>query len=249
MRQSLKGKDYGMNPEFRNRGEEQTRVETLSDAVFALAVTLLVLSSTVPTNFKELVDSFDNIIPFGICITLLMIIWYQHYIFFIRYGFKDVKIVAMNTLLLFLTLIYVYPLKFLFTILYKINVGMFTSDKELINEVFQKTISVQDTSTLMVVYGMGAATVFIVLGIMYMIALNRSKALELTPLEIFHTKTNMYNNWIMAAIPLLSTLVAMFSGPNGFFFAGITYWLYGITMPLFHSLRKKRKKKLFPVGT
>ncbi|MEQ8243792.1 TMEM175 family protein [Fulvivirga sp.] len=89
VRQKLKASPLGINPEFKNRGEEQTRIETFSDAVFALAVTLLVLSSTVPTTYDQLLESFVNIIPFGICITLLMMIWFQHYIFFIRYGFKD----------------------------------------------------------------------------------------------------------------------------------------------------------------
>lgn len=35
----------GLNKKFNYRGENQSRVETLSDAVFALAITLLVLSS------------------------------------------------------------------------------------------------------------------------------------------------------------------------------------------------------------
>ncbi len=83
----------GMNPHFSYRGEEQTRIETFSDAVFALAVTLLILSSTVPETFTEFYASLIDVVPFGICMVLLTLIWYQHYIFFIRYGLKDVRIV------------------------------------------------------------------------------------------------------------------------------------------------------------
>lgn len=245
MRQALKGSDYGLNPEFRNRGEEQTRIETFSDAVFALAVTLLILSSTVPQSFEQLQASFSDIIPFGICITLLMLVWYQHYIFFIRYGFRDVKIVAMNTLLLFLLLIYVYPLKFLFSILYKINLAIFTNDKELLQYLFTNVIKPENTGELMIIYGLGASAVFIVMGILFLVANNRRHALELTPIECYHTRSSVYNNFLMGSIPLLSAIVAAIGSENSFMYAGITYWLYGVAMPVFSIYRKRRKVKIF----
>lgn len=243
MRQHLKGRDYGMNPDFRNRGEEQTRIETFSDAVFALAVTLLVLSNTVPGTFEELIDSFANIIPFGICITLLMIIWYQHYIFFIRYGFKDINIVAINTVLLFLLLIYIYPLKFLFTVLYNLNAAWITQDRELLTNLFQVVIPEPQAPTLMIIYGMGAAAVFLVISWMYLLAYKRRREIELNDLEIFHTKTSIYDNLISAGVPLISVMIASF---GGFFWAGMAYWLFAVTMPIFHVLRQRKKRKLFP---
>lgn len=43
------GKHYiGMNKEFRFRGEETGRLENLSDGVFALAITLLLISTSAP---------------------------------------------------------------------------------------------------------------------------------------------------------------------------------------------------------
>ena len=69
-KKSLQGKDFVL------RGEAQTRIETLSDAVFAIAIALLVLSSSVPERYDELLLSMQDIIPFGVCITLLMLIWY-----------------------------------------------------------------------------------------------------------------------------------------------------------------------------
>lgn len=247
MRQSLKNSLIGMNTDFTYRGEEQTRIETFSDAVFALAVTLLVLSSTVPDTFEQLKDSFSNLVPFAICITLLMIIWYQHYIFFIRYGFRDVKIVAINTMLLFLVLVYVYPLKFLFMVLSSLFYNMITGDKEALNVLFTEVLPAADAPVLMVIYGLGATAIFAVLAWMYKIALNRKVLLEMTALEVFHTKTNYYNNIIMAAIPALSALISLFTlgGRHSFMLSGFCYWVYAVAMPVFNIYRNKRQKKLF----
>lgn len=103
----------GLNPNFSFRGKQQTRIETFSDAVFALAITLLVLSSTIPETFEDLWASMRDVIPFAICVALIIVIWYQHYIFFLKYGLQDKVTILLNTILLFVLLVYVYPLKFL----------------------------------------------------------------------------------------------------------------------------------------
>lgn len=82
MRESLNKNFLGMNSEFRYRGKEPGRLENFSDAVFALAITLLLISTTPPTNFDQVKRFAFDLIPFLLCITLIITIWYEHYIFF-----------------------------------------------------------------------------------------------------------------------------------------------------------------------
>src|SRR5215813_5661399 len=99
-------------PHFRWRGGEITRVEGFSDAVFAFAITLLVVSLEVPRTFHELAQTLRGFVVFGVCFTLLIVVWHEHYVFFRRYGLQDSATIWLNAALLFVMLFYVYPLKF-----------------------------------------------------------------------------------------------------------------------------------------
>ena len=79
-------KQVGMNQEFRHCGEEPGRLENFSDAVFALAITLLLISTTAPTNFQQIKRFTYDLLPFLLCIALILIIWHEHFTFFFRYG-------------------------------------------------------------------------------------------------------------------------------------------------------------------
>ena len=114
MREGLVRRRVG-EEDFRWRGEDVSRIEGFSDAVFAFAVTLLVVSLEVPKTFDELLETMRGFVAFAICFYLLLIVWYEHYKFFRRYGLRDILILVLNAALLFLVLMYVYPLKFLFT--------------------------------------------------------------------------------------------------------------------------------------
>jgi len=102
---------------FRWRGGDVSRVEAISDAVFALALTLLIVSLEIPRTFDELVQIFRLAPLFLVCFFLIIMIWYFHYLFHRRYGLEDFITIVLNSLLLFVVLMYVYPLKFLFSLL------------------------------------------------------------------------------------------------------------------------------------
>lgn len=68
-------KKVGAREGFRWRGEEVSRLEGLSDAVFAFAVTLLIVSTEVPKTYNDLVVKLRDFVPFAMCFVQLMAVW------------------------------------------------------------------------------------------------------------------------------------------------------------------------------
>ncbi len=99
---------------------------------------------------------------------------------------------------------------------------------------------------LMIIYGVGAAGIFLVLMLMYRYALKNSELLQLNEIERFDTKASMIANLIMATVPLISVTVAIVFRNFVFaaMYAGFTYFLYPILMPVFGKYTQKKRKKL-----
>jgi len=246
IRKHLKSRKLS-DSEFQFRCLDNTRIEALSDGVFALAIALLLISSEVPNTFAELRAFLKNFFPFAATISILTLIWFQHYVFFIRYGLKDAMIVSINTLLLFLVLFFVYPLKFLFQVLFDLFSALILKDQEALNVLFSEVIRANDAPTLMMIYGAGSALVFLTMAWMYYIALKRKDFLQLTPIEVFDTRSNIFTNLCMASIPFVSSLIAYFGIGGGgsltFSIAGMFYMSYIVVMPLYGYLRGRSRKR------
>jgi uncharacterized membrane protein len=233
-----------MNKEFRYRGEGPTRIETLSDAVFALAITLLLISTSAPANFQQLRLFVLEIIPFAMCIALITMLWFEHFIFFIRYGFRDRYIVLLNSLLLFILLFYAYPLKFLTKVIFLIFGWMITGS-ETLGAQFLDMMKGGNMAELMIIYGLGAASLFLVFTLMYRYAYKKADELDLNEIERFDTRASIRTNLLMASVPLLSVLLALLLAGNDRLVgmvSGFTYFLYTPLMVI-HSKRTARKRE------
>jgi len=102
--------------QFQLRGREINRIEAVSDVVFGFALSVLVVSLEVPRTYADLTAAMRGFPAFALTFAALMYVWARHYYFFRYYGLDDLTTIVLNTLLLFLVLFYVYPLKFLVSV-------------------------------------------------------------------------------------------------------------------------------------
>jgi len=201
---------------------EVSRVEGFSDAVFAFAITLLVVSLEVPRSFHELTGVMRGFLTFAVCFTLLVQVWWRHYRFFRTYDIEDSYIITLNAILLFVVLFYVYPLKFLWSIALAPLEG---------RQVGDEIITKAQVPALFGIYGAGCIAVFSILGLMYQHAYAKRGELSLTAEEVLDTRARVYSNFGVAAIGVLSILIALVAArlaPGLVGFAGFAYALIGL---------------------
>ncbi len=215
---SLPLQDHIQKDGFRARGTEMSRIDGFSDVVFGFALTLLVVSLEVPKTYTELHDSLRGFLPFAICFFFLMMVWYAHYRFFRRFGTHDFTTIFLNACLLFVVLFYVYPLKFLFTFLAN---GILGSAQGY----FERWDQVRE---LMVLFGIGFATVYLLLAALYWNGYKQRHELALNDREVLLARSYISDCVGVGCVGILSCAVAMLLPANH---AGTSGWVYVLIYP------------------
>jgi hypothetical protein len=171
--------------DFRVRGKEVSRVEGLSDAVFGFAITLLAISLEVPKTSGEVLHALRGVGAFAITFLMLFSMWRTQFMFFRRYGIEDRKVVWLTGALLFVLLVFVYPLKFIMGTL----VESLLKHAGLPDPEFHRAVALpeSDIPPLFAAFGFGFAAVFGVFSLMYRHAYALRETLKLDEVEIFDT--------------------------------------------------------------
>ena len=241
-RRALAGRGIGQEPGFRWRGGEISRVEGFSDAVFAFAVTLLVVSLEVPRTFHELATAMRGFVVFAVCFALLIVVWREHYVFFRRYGLQDNATIWLNAALLFVVLFYVYPLKFLFTLVVTELLHFSPHAAHAVSS--EAMIEPGQISTLFVIYGSGIVAIYTLLALLYVHALHQREALALTPLETFDTRASIVAHLLAAGVGLISITIALTVPPRLVGLAGYAYFLFAPVMTVNGMIAGSRRRRL-----
>jgi uncharacterized membrane protein len=221
---------------FRWRGGEIARIEGLSDAVFAFAVTLLVVSLEVPKTFTELMSVMRGFFAFAICFGMLMQVWHEQYRYFRRYNLQDAASTFLNCVLLFLVLFYVYPLKFLFTFL--VNGWMHFPVKEAM-------IEGEQLPQLMAIFSAGYLAVACIFVLLFWHALRKRDVLELDEGEVFATRTSIGASMVNGVVALVSLCIALFGPVHMAWLAGVIYpILLGPGFSMYYSLMGRKRRQI-----
>jgi uncharacterized membrane protein len=244
LRESLMNKHQEAG--FRWRGGEIARVEGLSDAVFAFAVTLLVVSLEVPKTFNELAALMRGFAPFAISFCLLMQVWHEQYRYFRRYNLQDSTSTFLNCALLFVVLFYVYPLKFLWTFL----VSSWMSHGQevqahLANGLVERMIEPNQMSQLMAIFSGGYLAVSCIFLLLFRHALRKRKELELTTREVHLTKVSIGAAVIQGFAASVSLGIALIGAERQGGLAGLIYpILLGPGFTIYYSVMARKERRL-----
>ena len=195
------------------RGKNVNRLEALSDAVFAVSTTLLVVSMEVPDNVPDLLNSLGGFLGFAFSFAMLILIWREHHRFFRLFGLEDGTTIFLNSILLFVVLFYVYPLKFLASTLG----NLFLDENTVVIN------SMQEMQHLFMVYSGGWIAVFLSLAAMYWHAGRKKSGLEQSERKL--ARLWMKGFIMNASVGLLSFLLAWIGIGV---LIGLPGWVFGL---------------------
>lgn len=202
------------------RRHQPTRLEGFVDASFAFAVTLLVISiGHVPTSVSEMLAALRDVPTFAVCFLLLVRMWGNHRHWSRHYDLDDAGAVGLSLLLVFLVLIYVYPLRIVFSLMFSSLSGGWLAERAIgIGSVFELRAA-------FVVFGIGCAAIWSVFALLYRHAAAQHAAIGLSAAERLVTRLQIRRNLAFALIALLSVALA---ATLPFAQSPATIWLPGL---------------------
>lgn len=215
------------------REHGSTRIEAFSDAMFAFAATLLVVSLEVPRDFTDLVENLRGFVPFVLSFGALYFIWVAHTNVFRRYPLGDSFTLIVNGVLLFTVLFYVYPLKFLTTAI----VGMFTERADIV-------LRQDQVGPLFIIYGGGWTLIFLCIALLYWHASVEREELGIDALSAYDAITHSRHYLAFALTGVISVLLAVFGIGVRYGVPGFIYAIVGIFATMNGSSRRKGRELL-----
>lgn len=219
---------------YRMRGESMTRIEVFSDAAFAFAVTMLVISlSSIPQNFQELLAAIQRVPSFAVSFALMMLIWITHRRWSQRFGLDDGPSTFLTLALVFVVLIYVYPLKLIIDLMfYAFSQSLFPVDFQVTNTT--------EVAVLVAFFSVGFFLIALIQLSLYQRAASMAEDLRLNALEQLLVHKEILVWTVLSALAFIVALLALVLMQSIGYLAGVTYGVTPLVIFLV-TLRTRRK--------
>src|SRR5207253_7333240 len=127
-------------------------------------------------------EMMHGLLPFALCFFIFIDMWFEHHHFYRRYALSDMPTTAINTVLLFVILFYVYPMRYMLTLAARAFLGE------------AEHIPLGHARTLFTIYGLGFAAVFFLLAALYYRAWLLREQLALNGVERIDTLESIIDN-------------------------------------------------------
>jgi hypothetical protein len=233
---------------LRIRRHQPTRLEGFIDASFAFAVTVLVISfGHVPASVPEMLHSLRGLPAFAVSFLLIARIWKAHRDWSRQYDIEDTTSLRLSLLLVFVVLIFVYPLRLLFALFFAWVSHGFLADQDLSMQ------SVEELRSAFEVYGLGFGAIAGLIALLYRHALHQAAAIGLDGSEVLATRMNVALWCALAGLAAASTLSAALlpfqnNQPWVFTIPGMIYALSGVLTTMIKRHYAQRINAIAPVA-
>jgi uncharacterized membrane protein len=218
------------------RPEADARLLALSDGVFALSATLLVVTlGEVPRSYEELTDSVARFPAFALAFAALLSVWWNHRQLFAAYPLDDGWTVVLNGLLLLVVLLYAYPLKLLAEVVSERFLGASPEVTAGMGE--------DEVRGLLLIFGAAVVAVTALLGAMHLRAWQLRERLGLGAGERAALRHELLVYGAITLIGLLSMLLAALRLGIGW---GLPVWVYALPplVVLVERLRARGRRRV-----
>lgn len=214
------------------------RLDTFVDAAFAFALTLLVISfDEVPASYDELLLALRRIPAFAASFAIIVMLWVAHRNWSRRYALRDTPSLLISLLLVFVVMIYVYPLRAMMSGAMHAMTGGWAPSEFAVR-------SAAEARGLFTVYGAGfAAAVFCIVGL-HATALRAADRLRLTPYEAAIGRAEVAVWSLVGGIGLLSIVLAQTLPDRWVPLAAWSYTLLAFLAPALAVFMTRRAERL-----
>lgn len=225
--------------EIRPRGIANTRLDTFVDAAFAFGATVLLISSgDLPGTYSELIALLKDIPAFVLSFFTMMIFWLSHRTWSRNYGIEDKVTIPLTLLLVVSLLVYIYPLKLMYsTLLSFMSGGYFPSGIHISSKI--------EGVSIIGFYGFGFALLSSSMVGLYWRTYTSRKKLKLNKAETLEARVGITIWMTLVSIALFSGIVSLIAPVHVAVWAGMAYMLIPVLMPILMMRTKKAIEKTY----